>query len=268
MGWVYFWALNFIWVGAYFVVDNVTNQLDAVLLTWMRLSLTATFILLISPKVLNFRNIGLSRLLLIGVSSFFSHVIPFTLLNVGQRFLNPAVTTLVISATPLFVILLRISITPKSASLREIVPVLIGLYGIYVLSDVEYEEYNIAIFLVLGAAASYAIAMRVNTRISHRENIFTASFIQTAFSSLLLLPYVSYSVTDYSMQFQSLNTSQWLFIISVLGGGGALGAVVYFKMLQSFGPEKSSYITYTIPIISGIFGIDINSLVWLQNHGG
>ncbi|OZA25217.1 MAG: hypothetical protein B7X93_10945 [Hydrogenophilales bacterium 17-61-9] len=253
MGWLYFWVLNFIWASAYFVVDSVAHQLDAVLLTWLRLCLTALFILMIYPKVLTFRSVGISGLLLLGTSSFISHVIPFTLLNVGQRFLNPAVTTLVISATPLFVIVARILINPRSASFREIIPVFIGLYGIFILTDLKHEEYNLAILLVLGAAASYAVAMRVNTRISHRENLFIAGFVQTSFSSLLLLPYLIFSAADYSPQLLSVNTIQWIFIVVILGGGGALGSFVYFKMLKHLGPETSSYITYTIPIISGIF---------------
>jgi len=261
IGWSYFWALNFIWASAYFVVDSVTSQLDAVLLTWLRLCLTALFILIIYPKVLNLRRVGVYSLLVLSASSFISHVIPFTLLNIGQRFLNPAITTLVISATPLFVIITRVAIIRSVTSFSEIIPVFVGIFGIFILSDLENSEYNLAILLVLAAAASYAVAMHVNTHISHRENLFVAGFVQTSFSSLLLLPYLYYSNTNYGLQLLSLNSAQWVFIVIVLGGGGALGAFVYFKMLQHLGPEKSSYITYTIPIISGVFFYSTSSAV-------
>ena len=131
VGWIYFGALNCIWASSYFVTSSVTQQLNPILLTWLRLILTALCLAIIYPKVFTTK-IGVRGVWLMGASSFVSHVLPFTFLNIGQRLVDPAITTLIVATTPLFVLLMRIIIRPNTASFGELLPILVGLSLIHI----------------------------------------------------------------------------------------------------------------------------------------
>ncbi|MET0102626.1 MAG: EamA family transporter [Sedimenticola sp.] len=110
-----------------------------------------------------------------------------------------------------------------------------------------------AFLLVLGAAASFALAMRWNARVARRVNILRASFIEESFAAFLLLPYLFYTPSNYMQQLQALDSAQWGGVIVVLGIGGAVSTYAYFNMLKHLGPERSAFVSYAVPVISGGF---------------
>src|SRR5579859_1419848 len=164
-GWLLFIMMSVIWGLPYLFIKIAVRELDPIVVVFARVGIAAAILLplAIQRKVLRQMR---GHLLLIVAVSCVQLAVPFLLISYGEQHIASSLTSLLIAADPLFVVLFALRFDPSErvTGLR-LIGLLIGIGGVVVLLglDVGGDAYRLlgAILVLLGAACYAASALLI-----------------------------------------------------------------------------------------------------------
>ena len=193
----------------------------------------------------------------------FNSAVPFVLITWGEQYIASSLAAILNATVPLFTIVLAHFWLPdEKISLPKLLGLLVGFVGIVVLVSRDFAPEVLQDALgaaglwgqaaVLLAAVSYAVAATFSRRYLRGQ----PPILQTGMV-LLIADAVMWGVTpavERPLNFPD-SPLAWFAILwlGVLGSG--LAYVMFFHLMNAWGPTRASLVTYIFPVIGLILGI-------------
>jgi drug/metabolite transporter (DMT)-like permease len=196
--------------------------------------------------------------------------VPFALFAFGETKVSSVVAGLSNATTPLWVLLVSLSVLPRERPTRHRVLGLgVGFAGVLVVlgpwRDIGGEL--LGYLACFAAAACYGVAYPYTRRVlaGRPESAVSLSAAQVLIGTLQLAPFLA--TTDAP---QSFPLDAVLCMVALGAGGTGIAYVMNYDLIRRAGAQIASTVTYLVPLFSTILGVIIlgEALSWNQPVGG
>jgi len=250
--WAAFAALGLIWGVPYFFIKLAVQELSPFVVAWGRITLAALILLPLAWRGGALRSLGAHKGAILAFSTA-EFVVPFAAISIGERWIDSAVTGILIAAVPLTITLIsRFFGVHERLGMWRLTGLGIGFLGVVALlgfGSISTPEQWVGVGCMLLATVGYAIGpLIIQRHLSETESIGPIA-VSLAIASLLLL--VPAAITFP----QSIPSGVALASIAVLGlVCTATAMLLMFYLVSHAGASRASVITYINPIVATLLG--------------
>ncbi len=252
--WLLFAAVSVIWGIPYlFIKVAVDADVPPAFVAWSRVALGAVVLIPIALKRGALRGLEEHRLAIAAYAAC-EIAVPFTLIAVGEEYVDSSLAAILVASMPLMVGLLSVRFLPEDrpTGLR-LVGLFIGLGGVVALLGIDIageSDELLGASLILVAALSYAAATIIIKRGLAQLDPLGPIAAGLAIATVALLPLaIAAPPTE-------VPSGDALWSIGVLGVVcTALGLLLFFQLIAQAGPSRASVITYVNPVVAVLLGV-------------
>lgn len=252
-GWVLFAAMAVIWGVPYFLIRVAVKQIEPPVVVFGRTSLSATVLL-----VLAWRNgaIGpaLRRWRPVLIFALVEMALPWILLATAEQHLSSGLTALIVAAVPIVGAIAAFVLGDRNAlRLVRIVGIVFGLGGVALLvardlgSDHAPPWWSVAEVLVV--CVCYATAPFLAAR--RLADVPSIGVIAVSLTIVTLI-YLPVAATSLPKHTPSINAILAVLGLAVVCTG--LAFVVFFRLIDTVGPQRAGLITFANPVVAVALG--------------
>jgi drug/metabolite transporter (DMT)-like permease len=180
--------------------------------------------------------------------------VPFVLISWGEEEISSSLAGILVASAPILTALLAFFIDEdERPSGLGVVGIAIGIVGVALLLGVDVGGDSAALvggLAVVVASLGYALGgFYLKARFTHVQPIGLTTATMLA-SAVLVLPLALVSFPSEAPALGSIAA------IAALGAGGTgIAFVVYYTLIASVGPTKSSIVAYIAPAFAVIYGV-------------
>ena len=255
--WIILTVLALMWGSSFILIKKGLIAFDPGAVGALRIAFASIF--LVIPASRKFKYIRRKHVFMLLIVGFFGSLIPAFLFAKAQTQLDSAVAGILNAITPLWVIIISISLFSQRISIRVFIGMPLGFSGTVWLvlagaeGGVSFNYY--ALFVVL-ATICYGVNLNVIKYKLAGLDALTITGVSLSMVGPLAILFL-FTGTDF------LNTMQnhpyaWhsLGALAVLGiMGTAIALILFNKLVQVTTPVFASSVTYLIPIVAVIWGL-------------
>jgi len=198
--------------------------------------------------------------------------IPFTLISWGEQSIDSAVASILNGTVPFFTLLIaHLALSDERMTAQRLWGLLAGFGGVVLLlsRDLSWGQFQADLLgqlAILGAAVSYAVGI-----VHARRNLSGVAPLTQALVSVGVAAAFIW-IAAFNAEAGNLVPAQpltWL----ALGWLGLLGTVLayalYYYLVQTIGPSRTSMVTYVMPVIGVGLGVAFldEPLTWQLGAG-
>ena len=255
--WFYLIALSLIWGSSFILIKKALVGLEASQLGSLRIIFSSIFIFLIAWK--NIFSIKKIEWKWITISAFLGSFFPAFLFAFAEKEIDSSVASIINSIVPLNTLILGMIIFKIESTKRQIIGVLIGFFGTYLLisSGLKLnpdQNYNYAGLVIL---CSFLYALNVNIIKKYLQHLSALTITVGHFTAIILPAVLVFLFSDF--EFSSLENDEvktsifYVFILALFGT--ALAKIIFNKLIKISSPVFASSVTYSMLIVSIFWGI-------------
>ena len=255
--WFYLIALSLIWGSSFILIKKALVGLEASQLGSLRIIFSSIFIFLIAWR--NIFTIKKIEWKWITISAFLGSFFPAFLFAFAEKEIDSSVASIINSIVPLNTLILGMIIFKIESTKRQIIGVLIGFFGTYLLisSGLKLnpdQNYNYAGLVIL---CSFLYALNVNIIKKYLQHL-SALTITVGHFTVIIFPAILVFLFS-SFEFSSLENSEvqtsifYVFLLALFGT--ALAKIIFNKLIKISSPVFASSVTYSMLIVSIFWGI-------------
>lgn len=257
ISWILFILITIIWGSSFILIKKGLTVYSAPQVAAIRMLSASLFMI---PFALSWiRRIDKKYYLLIFVSGFIGSFIPAFLFALAQTKLDSAITGMVNSLTPVFVLIIGVIFYKQRITFSIIIGLLLALAGTALLMFTGSEgnhSFNYFALFVVVATLLYGINVNIlKFNMADLHPIAIASISLFFVGPLAAIHLFFFS--DFTDRLAYGNEAVLaLFYISILGiVGTSIALMLFNKLLKNATPLFSSSVTYLIPIVAVIWGL-------------
>lgn len=245
-------TLSLIWGSQFLFIALITHDASSITISFYKALLATLFLFIMTlfmRKKTYKKQWGLYILIAI-----FEVVIPFIFIVQGQRYISSGMASIIIALTPVFTLFILILIRQRKFNLVEIFALVLGIFGIVILSwnpeELGLVEY-VSLGLLLIASLSFAISLVLmqnlqdDVPIHHMRNVLSIA-------TVILIPLTILSSNTFSLHFDSL---QWSSLIILGLVHSALAYVIYNILVRQYDAVFASLSNYIVPVVGVLLGV-------------
>ena len=257
--WFFFLILVVLFGSAFLLIEISLNSFSPVQIAFFRVFFASIFLLIYSMAKgyeLNFVYKYFNLLFILGLSGT---TIPFFLISWAQLTISSSETGILIGFMPLFTILgSHYFFKYEKLNIYKIFGFIIGFIGLLILllnnnESISFFNNIYAKVAVIVSAFFYALNALLVKKIDNVE-VIPLSAIVMVFSALQLLILSLFSGKIYFIQGELyLDSLISIIVLSILST--AFATVLYYKIIQNYGPNFLSLVNYPIPVFAFFAGI-------------
>ena len=255
--WFYLIALSLIWGSSFILIKKALVGLEASQLGSLRIIFSSIFIFLIAWR--NIFTIKKIEWKWITISAFLGSFFPAFLFAFAEKEIDSSVASIINSIVPLNTLILGMIIFKIESTKRQIIGVLIGFFGTYLLisSGLKLnpdQNYNYAGLVIL---CSFLYALNVNIIKKYLQHLSALTITVGHFTAIILPAVLVFLFSDF--EFSSLEKDEvktsifYVFILALFGT--ALAKIIFNKLIKISSPVFASSVTYSMLIVSIFWGI-------------
>ena len=255
--WFYLIALSLIWGSSFILIKKALVGLEASQLGSLRIIFSSIFIFLIAWR--NIFTIKKIEWKWITISAFLGSFFPAFLFAFAEKEIDSSVASIINSIVPLNTLILGMIIFKIESTKRQIIGVLIGFFGTYLLisSGLKLnpdQNYNYAGLVIL---CSFLYALNVNIIKKHLQHLSALTITVGHFTAIIFPAILVFLFSDF--EFSSLEKDEvktsifYVFILALFGT--ALAKIIFNKLIKISSPVFASSVTYSMLIVSIFWGI-------------
>lgn len=182
--------------------------------------------------------------------------LPFLLMSWGQQHIESALAGILVSAVPVFTVVLGHFIEGETKMTRwSVAGVLAGLCGVALIIGPGalggLTEGLLGQLAIIAAAFGYAIAALIGRRLSGHSPVFLGVG-QMIVSSIVILPLF---VLSEGWQLPELTGPAWFWALALAVFASALPPIFMFRLLRTVTATQLSLVSYLIPVVALAWGI-------------
>jgi drug/metabolite transporter (DMT)-like permease len=250
LNWLIMVFLSLIWGSSFILMKRGLESFNAMQIGSLRIFIT--FIVLLPVALHHIKRINRNNILSLIIIGAVGNALPAVLFPAAQTRLDSAVAGMLNSLTPLFTLLVGISLFKRKATWHQVAGIILGLTGAAGLLYRGNFTFDVAGLLIVLATFFYGISSNQVTRIKGMNGLVITSlaFLFTGpFAGINLL------LTDYSNVAES---SEWIrnlgFIIILAVMGSAIALVLFNILIIRTSPLFATTVTYMAPLVSTMWG--------------
>ena len=255
--WFYLIALSLIWGSSFILIKKALVGLEASQLGSLRIIFSSIFIFLIAWR--NIFSIKKIEWKWITISAFLGSFFPAFLFAFAEKEIDSSVASIINSIVPLNTLILGMIIFKIESTKRQIIGVLVGFFGTYLLisSGLKLnpdQNYNYAGLVIL---CSFLYALNVNIIKKYLQHLSALTITVGHFTAIILPAVLVFLFSDF--EFSSLEKDEvktsifYVFILALFGT--ALAKIIFNKLIKISSPVFASSVTYSMLIVSIFWGI-------------
>src|SRR6266536_3000523 len=253
-GWLLFTAISVFWGIPYLFIKIAVRELDPTIVVFARVGIAAVVLLPVAAQQRALQPLR-GRWLAIATLSLVQTVGPFLLISYGEQHITSSLTSLLIAADPLLVVLFALRFDPSErANGLRLIGLVIGIVGVVVLLGLDVggdEQKLLGAVLVLLAAACYAAsALLIKRPTIAALPILGVVTVMCITTTIVLLPL---AVTRLPNRIPNLEVIVRLLVLSIICT--ALAYLLYFKLVSEVGASRGTVITYVNPAVAVLLGV-------------
>ena len=255
--WFYLIALSLIWGSSFILIKKALVGLEASQLGSLRIIFSSIFIFLIAWR--NIFTIKKIEWKWITISAFLGSFFPAFLFAFAEKEIDSSVASIINSIVPLNTLILGMIIFKIESTKRQIIGVLVGFFGTYLLisSGLKLnpdQNYNYAGLVIL---CSFLYALNVNIIKKYLQHLSALTITVGHFTAIILPAVLVFLFSDFefaSLEKDEVKTSIfYVFILALFGT--ALAKIIFNKLIKISSPVFASSVTYSMLIVSISWGI-------------
>tara|TARA_B100001121_G_scaffold307439_1_gene328942 strand:+ start:794 stop:1675 length:882 start_codon:yes stop_codon:yes gene_type:complete len=257
--WFYFSILVVLFGSAFVLIELSLNSFSPTQIAFFRVFFASIFLLIYSIAQgykLNFIYKYFNLLFILGLSGT---TIPFFLISWAQQTISSSETGILIGFMPLFTVLgSHYLFKYEKLTANKILGFIIGFLGLLILLLNNNENINFfnniySKIAVIISAFFYALNALLVKKINDIEVIPLSAVVMT-FSTVQLILLSFFSDEIYLLESEIyLDALISIIILSILST--AFATVLYYKIIQNYGPNFLSLVNYPIPVFAFFAGI-------------
>jgi len=257
--WFYFSILVVLFGSAFVLIELSLNSFSPTQIAFFRVFFASIFLLIYSIAQgykLNFIYKYFNLLFILGLSGT---TIPFFLISWAQQTISSSETGILIGFMPLFTVLgSHYLFKYEKLTANKILGFIIGFLGLLILLLNNNENINFfnniySKIAVIISAFFYALNALLVKKINDIEVIPLSAVVMT-FSTVQLIFLSFFSDEIYLLESEIyLDALISIIILSILST--AFATVLYYKIIQNYGPNFLSLVNYPIPVFAFFAGI-------------
>jgi drug/metabolite transporter (DMT)-like permease len=260
--WIAFFFLTFVWGASFFWIKIAVREIDPLTLVAFRLSFgllgLAFFFPIKKPAIPREGRVWVS-LAILGLSS---SAIPWVLISWAETRIDSAIASILNGTVPLFTIVVaHLFLRDDRITSDRVLGLLLGFGGVIVLAqrpgsggglETARTVTLIGKGAMLLATLSYALGAVHARRSLHGAGALVQAFFSMVFSlvPVLVANFVIHGGPHIPARLDTWVALAWL---GILGAGVA--SFVFYGLLHSVGPTRSSLVTYTLPVVGVTLGV-------------
>jgi drug/metabolite transporter (DMT)-like permease len=255
-GWLLFTSMSVIWGIPYLFIKIAVRELDPSVVVFARVGIAAAVLLPVAAHRRVLRQLR-ERWLAVAALACVQIAGPFLLISYGEQHITSSLTSLLIAADPLLVVLFALRFDPSErASGLRLVGLLIGMGGVVVLLglDVGGDELRLlGAVLVLLAAAGYAASALLIKRptIAALPSLGVVT-VMCVTAAVVLSPL---AVTRLPSKIPNLEVIASLLVLGLICT--ALAYLLFFALVAEVGASRGTVITYVNPAVAVLLGVTL-----------
>ncbi len=180
--------------------------------------------------------------------------IPFSLIAAAEINLTASLADILNSTTVLFTAVVAAVWTGEALTIRKIVGVVSGIFGVAVLVGWDPIPLNGVVLLsvgaILGASLSYALGAVYIKRTFTGIPPLTMAIGQLTGAAALLLPLAAAGLPD-----EAPSTTVALSVLGLALLSTAVAYLLYFRLIENVGPTSTVTVTLLVPVFGLLFGV-------------
>jgi len=255
-GWLLFTAMSVFWGIPYLFIKITVRELDPTVVVFARVGIAAAVLLPVAAYRRVLRQLR-ERWLAIAAIACVQIAGPFLLISYGEQHITSSLTSLLIAADPLLVVLFALRFDPgERVNGLRLIGLLIGMGGVVTLLGLDVggdEQRVIGAVLVLLAAAGYAAGALLIKRptIAALPSLGVVS-VECVTATIVVLPL---AVTRLPSKLPDLEVIASLLVLGLICT--ALAYLIFFALVAEVGASRGTVITYVNPAVSVSLGVTL-----------
>tara|TARA_B100001173_G_scaffold301697_1_gene302547 strand:- start:627 stop:1505 length:879 start_codon:yes stop_codon:yes gene_type:complete len=255
--WFYLISLSVIWGSSFILIKKGLIGLEASQLGSLRIIFSSFIIFLFGwRKIFEIRIIEWKW---ITISAFLGSFFPAFLFAFAEKEIDSSVASIINSTVPLNTLILGIIIFKINTTKRQIIGILIGFFGTYLLisSGIKLnpdQNYNYAGLVIL---CSFLYALNVNIIKKYLQHLSALTITVGHFTAIIIPAILVFVFSEFRIE--NLNNAEtkisifYVFILALFGT--ALAKIIFNKLIKISSPVFASSVTYSMLIVSIFWGI-------------
>ena len=252
--WIKFVCLGLVWGSSFLWIKLALGEVSPAMLVFFRAGIAflgLSVLWIIRRPEMHWRDFW--KFLVMGV---FNHAFPILLICWSETHISSGLASILNSTVPLFTIMIGpIFLSDERITLPRLLGLVIGFSGVIILAANETTTgdmlSSVGIVTMLIAALSYAaagvFARKAMTGISHEAQ----SIGQMGTAFLVMIPTVLIADPTFPLP---VHTITWVALVWLGLLGTFITLLVWFSLLNSVGPLKTSMVTYMFPLMGVLLG--------------
>lgn len=255
-GWLLFISMSVIWGIPYLFIKIAVRELDPAVVVFARVGIAALVLLPIAARRGMLRPLR-ERWLMVAALALVQIVGPFLLISYGEQHIASSLTSLLIAADPLLVVLfaLRFDASERVNGPR-LIGLLIGMIGVVTLLglDVGGDAQRLlgAIFVLLAAAGYAASTLLIKRPAIASLPTLGVVTVECITATIVLLPL---ALTRLPNKLPSMGVIASLLVLGLICT--ALAYLIFYALVAEVGAGRAAVITYVNPAVSVFLGVTL-----------
>ena len=255
--WFYLISLSLIWGSSFILIKKALVGLEADQLGSLRIIFSSIIIILIAWKRLS--KITKLEWKWITISAFLGSFFPAFLFAFAEKEIDSAVASIINSIVPLNTVIIGMVLFNIRSTKRQIIGVLIGLAGTYMLimSGIKLnpdQNYLYSGFVIL---CSFLYALNVNIIKKYLQHLSALTITVGHFAVIIIPAVIVFCFSDFDVNSlrnqETIDSIIYVFILAVFGT--ALAKILFNKLIKISSPVFASSVTYSMLIVSIFWGL-------------
>ena len=259
--WLYFSILVFLFGSAFLLIEISLKTFSPSYIAFFRVSIAALILFIYSKFIGCTYEFVKNNFKLLFILGFTGTTIPFYLISYAQVTINSGETGILVGFMPIFTIIgSHYYFKYEKLNLRKIFGFILGFIGLFVLlinneNSINLHSNIFAKLLVIFAAFFYALNALLVKKLSAIKVIPLSSCVMII-SAIQLFFILIFSHDEY-LDFKNFHTDSVLSLLFMAIFSTAMATVIYYKIIQDYGPSFLSLVNYPIPIFAFFAGVVI-----------
>jgi drug/metabolite transporter (DMT)-like permease len=255
--WFYLISLSLIWGSSFILIKKALVGLEADQLGSLRIIFSSIIIILIAWKRLS--KITKLEWKWITISAFLGSFFPAFLFAFAEKEIDSAVASIINSIVPLNTVIIGMVLFNIRSTKRQIIGVLIGLAGTYILimSGIKLnpdQNYLYSGFVIL---CSFLYALNVNIIKKYLQHLSALTITVGHFAVIIIPAAIVFYFSDFDVNSlknqETIDSVIYVLILAVFGT--ALAKILFNKLIKISSPVFASSVTYSMLIVSIFWGL-------------
>ena len=255
--WIYLISLSLIWGTSFILIKKALIGLTPIQLGSLRIIFSSIIIFIFAWNTLKLINKKEWKWIII--SAFLGSFFPAFLFAFAETEIDSSVASILNSLVPLNTVIIGVIVFKIASSKKQIIGVLVGLIGTYLLIDggIQLNPDQNYLYAGLVILCSFLYGFNVNI-IKKYLNDIPAVTIAAGHFSVIFIPAIiifSFSGFNTDQMYDPITLKSIGYVLILSAFGTALAKVLFNKLVQISTAVFASSVTYSLLIVSLFWGI-------------